>query len=168
LRNAASAEKPKNAGSAKVLPGWFLDTSALAKLYHAEQGTERMRSIAQDSGNRLWISGLAVVEFSSVSATKVRTGFLHREDAAVLLRRFGQELVSGRFGLYAIGEAEFSFAGRLIERYASDIGLRSLDAIQIAAAVGLRGGGLIEYVVVCSRPRLMSPSIEPLRNGRPI
>ncbi len=53
---------------------YFFDTSALAKAYHSEIGSERVTSLIRD--NRAIISSLAVVEFQSVFAQKVRTGKL--------------------------------------------------------------------------------------------
>ena len=41
---------------------YFLDTSALAKLYHEEQGSERVEGWAADRTIRLWLSDLARVE----------------------------------------------------------------------------------------------------------
>ncbi len=133
------------------MPGWFVDTSALAKLYHTERGTEKVELIAETAGNRLWISRLGAVELSSVLAKKARTGLISRDDVAVLLRRFSGDLTSRRLEVYAIHAAEFAVAEGLIRRHGFEIGLRSLDAIQIAAAVGLRNEGLVEYVVASDR-----------------
>ena len=45
---------------------YFLDTSALAKLYHQEQGSERVEGWAADRTIRLWLSDLARIELHSV------------------------------------------------------------------------------------------------------
>jgi hypothetical protein len=44
------------------VPGYFLDTSALAKLYHPEIGSERMESLVQAPGTRLIVSQLSPIE----------------------------------------------------------------------------------------------------------
>lgn len=54
------------------MPGYFIDTSALAKLYHAEVGSPQMEMLAQSPDNRLIISQLSVIELQSVFAAKVR------------------------------------------------------------------------------------------------
>jgi predicted nucleic acid-binding protein len=51
------------------VPGYFFDTSVLAKLYHAETGSEKAEAL---------ISQLSLIEIQSVFATKVRTGVIDR------------------------------------------------------------------------------------------
>jgi hypothetical protein len=41
------------------VPGYFIDTSALAKLYHAEVGSPQMEMLVQSPDNRLIISSSA-------------------------------------------------------------------------------------------------------------
>ena len=60
------------------MPGYFLDTSALAKLYHPEIGSERMESLVHVPDTRLLISQLSLIEIQSVLATKVRTGVIDK------------------------------------------------------------------------------------------
>lgn len=55
------------------MPGYFIDTSALAKLYHPETGSDRMDVLTESPGVRLIISQLSLIEIESVFATKVRT-----------------------------------------------------------------------------------------------
>jgi hypothetical protein len=43
------------------MPGYFLDTSALAKLYHSEAGTDRMELLVESPGVRMIISQLSLV-----------------------------------------------------------------------------------------------------------
>jgi len=50
-------------------------TSALAKFYHAEQGTPDVDLLIGSPSNRTLISELTVVEMCSVFAIKVLTGF---------------------------------------------------------------------------------------------
>jgi hypothetical protein len=39
------------------LPAYFLDSSALAKLYHQEIGTAVVEQILQDASHTIWIPG---------------------------------------------------------------------------------------------------------------
>jgi hypothetical protein len=48
------------------LPTYFLDTSALAKRYHQESGSEYMNRILEQPGSRSLISHLSIVELESV------------------------------------------------------------------------------------------------------
>jgi hypothetical protein len=58
------------------LTGSFLDTSALAKLYHEEPGSDYVESILKQSGSKGIVSRLSLVEMESVLSIKVRTGAL--------------------------------------------------------------------------------------------
>jgi uncharacterized protein len=129
------------------LAGFFFDTSALAKLYHQEVGTATVDQIVQTSDNQIRISRLTVVELPSVFAIKVRTQFITREDAQLLVRQFREDIVSGKFEVFAVREPEFALAERLLEQYAFDFRLRTLDAIQIAVAIGLRTQEAIDHFV---------------------
>lgn len=50
------------------MPGYFLDTSALAKFYHTEAGNARVEDLGQAPGSRLIISQLSLIEIQSVIA----------------------------------------------------------------------------------------------------
>jgi hypothetical protein len=88
-----------------------------------------------------------VVEIPSVFAIKVRTGIIGREDAGLLLRQFQEDVVSGKFEVFSIGDAQFSLAEKLIAKYAFDQRLRTLDALQMAVALELRGQTLMDQFV---------------------
>jgi predicted nucleic acid-binding protein len=115
---------------------YFFDSSALAKLYHPQAGTPEVDKVVQTPGIQVRISRLTVVELPSVFAIKVRTHFISREDARLLVRQFQEDIVAEKFLVTAIREPEFGVAERLIERYAFDGRLRALDAIQIAVGSG--------------------------------
>jgi len=55
------------------LPNSFLDTSALAKRYHKEHGSEYVDRMLEQPASRLLISHLSIVELESVLAIKTRT-----------------------------------------------------------------------------------------------
>ena len=59
------------------MANFFLDTSALAKLYHKELGSDHLERVLQQSDNRLLISRLSIVEMEAVLAIKVRSGQLN-------------------------------------------------------------------------------------------
>ena len=76
---------------------YFFDSSALAKLYHAEAGTSVAGSIIESHGAPVRISRLTAIEIPSVFAIKVRTQFITRDDARILVRQFHEDIVSHRF-----------------------------------------------------------------------
>ena len=79
------------------MPGYFIDTSALAKLYHAEVGSQKMEMLAQPTDNRLIVSQLSLIELQSVFATKVRMGVIDPASLDQLRGLFFADLAGGRF-----------------------------------------------------------------------
>ena len=62
----------------------FLDTSALAKHYHAEVGSVEIDRLWNDCAHGLFLSRLSVLEILSVFAGKVRSGAISVADCAHL------------------------------------------------------------------------------------
>jgi uncharacterized protein with PIN domain len=56
------------------LPNYFLDTSAQAKLYHKEPGSEYVERMVTEPSSRSILSPLSIVGMESILAIKVRTG----------------------------------------------------------------------------------------------
>ncbi|MGB9611496.1 MAG: type II toxin-antitoxin system VapC family toxin, partial [Bryobacteraceae bacterium] len=129
------------------MPGYFVDTSALAKLYHWEAGSERMEALIEAPDARLIISQLSLVEIESVFATKVRTGVIDKAALAQLRGRFYADLSQGRFAVALLARRHFQGAEALVRTYAVDHALRTLDALQLAMAIDLcRRGAASELV----------------------
>jgi len=80
------------------LAGYFLDTSALAKLCHEELGSGYVESILRQPGSKLVISRLSLVEMESVFAIKVRTGTLDENGRSLALRRLRSDIAKVEFG----------------------------------------------------------------------
>lgn len=114
-------------------------------------GTPTVDQIVRTAGSRVRISRLTVFEMSSVFAVKVRTQFISRDDAGLFLRQFREDIVSRNLEVFAVRDEEFALAQRLVERYAFDRRLRTLDAVQLAVALGLRAQGLIERFVAADK-----------------
>lgn len=146
------------------MPVYFLDSSALVKLYHAETGTPAIERIVNDPQNIIRISRLSVAELTSAFAIKVRTQFINRDDADIFLRQFRGDVASGKLKVFSISETEFALAELLVERYAFDLRLRALDALQLAVALELRNGKLVDHfvaadTVLCDVARLEGFSV---------
>lgn len=112
------------------MAAYFLDSSALVKLYHPETGTPAVDQIANTAGNLIRISRLTVAELTSAFAIKVRTQSISREDANAFLHRFRRDITAGKLEAFSIGEPEFTAAELLVERYSFDLRLRALDSLQ--------------------------------------
>ena len=133
------------------MSGYFFDTSALVKLYHCEVGTPAVDIIASAPQTFIRISRLTAAEMISAFAIKVRTNVIDRQDADQFLRQFREDTAGGKLEIFSVGESEFARAETLIERYAFDHHLRTLDALQLAVALELRSQELIDHFVAADR-----------------
>jgi len=124
------------------MSGHFLDTSALAKLYHHESGSEYVERLVAVRESNTIISRLSLVEMESVLAIKVRTGELDAGGRELARRRLRADVAQSRIGVGpAIDEGHYRKARILLARYGLERALRTLDAIQRAVALGLRDFG---------------------------
>jgi predicted nucleic acid-binding protein len=133
------------------LAGYFVDSSAVAKLYHEELGTSRMQNLFTSAEARLYISRLGVVEVQSVFAGKVRAGAIAASDAERLRYRFLGDLRNRSLRVVALAARHFQEAENLIRRHGTSFRLKTLDALQLAVALDLRGRGLVEQFVASDR-----------------
>jgi predicted nucleic acid-binding protein len=78
------------------LPNYFLDTSALAKRYHKEPGSEYVDRMLEQPASRSLISHLSIVELESVLAIKTRTGEINQQALEIARRRFRVDLARER------------------------------------------------------------------------
>jgi len=109
---------------------YFLDTSAIIKIYHSEGGTEFMRGLYR-AGHNLTISELASLEFTSVMYRRCRAGDFGEELRGQLISRFNLDQET-RFQVVGITSDVIDEATEVIKRVGAKTPLRSLDAIHIA------------------------------------
>jgi hypothetical protein len=113
---------------------YYLETSALVKLYVKEPGTERLLALTDRAAhNRFAILALAQVELRSAVRRRQRSGKITETVASLLLDLF-QRHVEARFLTQNVTDATLDFASTLIDRY----GLRAYDAIQLGGYLALR------------------------------
>lgn len=130
------------------MPNYFLDTSALAKLYHKETGSEYVDRIVQEPGSRSTISRLSIVEMESVLATKVRTGEIDEQQVEIARRCLRADLSQRRLLIGPpIQAGHYHTARILLAKYGVTEGLRTLDALQLAIALDLKQTGQITVLV---------------------
>ncbi len=114
---------------------YYLETSALVKLYVRELGTERVLALAnRTTENRLAILALSQVEFRSAVRRRERNGEIPPLVATQLLETFKRHLET-RFVSQMINDFVLDVASALVDRHS----LRAYDAVQLAGYVGLRG-----------------------------
>jgi predicted nucleic acid-binding protein len=144
---------------------YYLDTSALVKLYIREPGTDWMLSLTSIVlDNRFAILALTQVEFRSALRKRQRAGDIDPTDAINLIARFTRHLKT-RFHLEAVNNSLLDTASGLIDRYP----LRAYDATQLAGCLSLRARSRDdEPIFVCSdRQLLQAGTSEGLRSLDP-
>jgi predicted nucleic acid-binding protein len=117
---------------------YFVDTSALVKYYHFEVGSAKVSTIADAPDNLLFISRIGLVEIHSALARKVRTGELQGAVFQQALRRFYADLRGRKFRLIRPSPIYERQAIRLLVQKGLILSLRTLDALQLSAALWLK------------------------------
>jgi predicted nucleic acid-binding protein len=115
---------------------YYLETSALVKLYVREAGTDRLLRLAdRSSANRFCILSLAQVELWSAIRRRERNGEIPSVIATQILEAFRRHAES-RFVTQKITDFLLDMASTLVDRHA----LRAFDAIQLAGFMVLMSG----------------------------
>lgn len=109
---------------------YFLDTSALVKIYHKEAGTEEILNIYK-SQKDITISELSKIEFITTIHRKFREKEINEKVVEVLLEKFQFDM-EDKYELLVFLSAVIDEASSLLCKYAKIEALRSLDAIQLA------------------------------------
>jgi predicted nucleic acid-binding protein len=132
---------------------YYLETSALVKLYIRELGTERLLELAARANqNQLVILALARIEFRSAVRRRERNGEIATRIATQLLELF-QRHVEARFRTQPINDFVLDIADRLVDRY----GLRAFDAMQLAGFLACQNSaGTDVPTFVCADAELLS------------
>lgn len=115
----------------------FYDTSAAVKHYRAELGTAKVDNFLADAASRHYLSTLGVVEMHSVFARLVRMGQITPVEFHRLRGRLLNDIASGQWSIVQMTPADFQQAQQLLIKHAITRSLRTLDAIQLAIAIGL-------------------------------
>lgn len=110
---------------------YFLDTSSLIKLYHTEQDSATLRAFFRDSDTFV-VTDLTWVEARSAFGRKVRRGELSLAQAAISLDFLAEDW--SQFERLALPTDLLRQAADLLTKHHT-LALRSLDAIQLAAAL---------------------------------
>ena len=128
-----------------------LDTSALVKLFHEEIGSALVQAIMDEPAKKASISHLAIVEFGSVVALKVRTGALTPAEADLLLNQLFASVEAGDFVVESIIAEDFDQALQLINLHGRQRSLKTLDALHLATALRQKRQGRLDYFVTGDR-----------------
>ncbi|MBI2679838.1 MAG: type II toxin-antitoxin system VapC family toxin [Candidatus Solibacter usitatus] len=132
---------------------YFLETSALVKLYVREPGTDKLLRLAgREASHRLAVLPLARVEFHSAIRRRERSEDIDGGNARRLLSRFEQHLES-KFVRVTLNDAVMEMACTLLDRHP----LRAYDAVQLAGCLALKSmSGSDEPVFTCADRQLLA------------
>lgn len=132
---------------------YYLETSALVKLYVREQGTDRVLALAERSAqNRLATLALSRIEVHSAVRRRERNGEISAQVASHLLDTLDLHLQS-RFVTQMVTDFVLDIACALIDRHA----LRAFDAVQLAGYSALKtSAGNDIPVFVCADQTLLA------------
>lgn len=132
---------------------YYLETSALVKLYVYEQGTERLLALTTSAaGHRFAILSLAQIEFRAAIRRRQRGNEISGHAADELIDSFRQHS-EGKFLIQPFSDSLLDIGFALVDGYA----LRGFDAMQLAGYLLLRSiSGAEEPVFVCADKALLS------------
>jgi uncharacterized protein len=132
---------------------YYLETSALVKLYVYEPGTERLLALtASDARHRFAILSLAQVEFRAAIRRRQRGGEIPDHAADELIDSFRQHS-EGTFLIQPFSDSLLDVAFALVDGYA----LKGYDAMQLAGYLLLHSiSGAEDPVFVCADKALLS------------
>jgi uncharacterized protein len=112
----------------------FVDTSALVKLYYSEPDSDQVEKTILGAA-RVFISELSKVEFASALAKKVRSGELDTKACREIWGAFQDDLRSIQIEVIGLFDEDYVRAAELILELGLDTPLRTLDSLQLAAAL---------------------------------
>ncbi len=113
---------------------FFVDTSALVKLYYPEPDSDQVEKKILGA-ERVFISELSKVELASALAKKTRTGEMDTETCREIWCAFQDDLTSIQVEVIDLFDEDYEKAAELILDFGFDTTLKTLDSLQLAAAL---------------------------------
>lgn len=110
---------------------YYFDTSSLVKIYHRESGTQNALNIYKNTENKIMISELSSLEFLSAIHRKYRESEFNHDTLQLLKSKFKEDILS-RYEILTFSSLVMEEAERLLQVYANQYSLKTLDSIQFA------------------------------------
>ncbi len=114
---------------------FYLDTSALIKLYIHEEGSELINTITADNAAPLPVWDLHMIEFHNALKLKVFRDELKEKEAIHLCTLFKTRKKAGIYYTPEMDRKEHADLCIAYTDFSAELGCRSLDIMHIAAAV---------------------------------
>lgn len=130
---------------------YYLETSALVKLYVREAGTDRLvRLVDSPETHQFALLSLAQVELRSAVRRRERAGDLDGRAVTKLLERFDLHLGT-IFVRQGMSDSVLDMACAVLDRHP----LRGYDALQLAGCLILKSAAPSDPVFVCADHQLL-------------
>lgn len=110
---------------------FFVDTCALVKYFHHEQGTSQVIDLIDNNAHKIWISELSRIEFITTIFKKHRQRLVDNEQLELVITAFDE--CCQLFNIEPLSPSIVKEAEKLIAKYGKIQGLRTLDALQFGA-----------------------------------
>ncbi len=133
------------------MPHYFLDTSALAKLYRKEIGSDLVDRVVAEPDSRRFISRFTILEMESVLALKFRTEEIDERSMLIARRRLEADLGSRRLLVATVSDDHLRGARQLLIDHGRTEALRGPDALQLSVALALKRAGLVSVFVAADQ-----------------
>ena len=127
----------------------FFDTSALAKLFQKEEGSNFVEELINAPENDIWILDLTRIELLSSVYRRYRQKDISEKELEIILNAFDEQLLE--LNQEFLGPAVLFEAEQLMKNYGKIQGLRALDALQLGACKMLNTK---DWRFVCADKRL--------------
>ena len=118
----------------------YFDTSALAKRYIAELGSDTVDEFLAQHADECVISPLVATEFESILQRLLRQGLIAPRFAALTRSRFANDLSGALWAMLPFEVASFGRAAGLLRDLPAP--LATLDALHLASAIELKCAAL--------------------------
>ncbi len=141
------------------MPTFVLDSSALVKRYHRERGSAAVETLMMDSGNRLIVSRLALVEIHSVFARLVREKILTAADYRNLSMLIEADVACGLLTVMAMSGRRAENAVEFLGSHGLLVNVRTLDAIHLVSALALQSRRPTSVFVAADKKLISAASV---------
>jgi predicted nucleic acid-binding protein len=120
-----------------ALPTIYADTSFFVSLYLTDRHTAEVERLLR-SRPSLWMTPLHVAEWAHAIEQHVFRNAISRSEADRLLQRFQQHRAQNLWREAPLPDRAFEVCAELAQRHAARIGVRTLDTLHVASALGLK------------------------------
>jgi uncharacterized protein len=118
----------------------YIDTSALAKRYVAERGSDAFDRFLVEHADDFVISPLVATEFESLLQRLRRQRLIDTRYAERARQHFSADLRAALWSMQPFESGSITLAAELMRKLTAP--LATLDALHLASAIGLECGGL--------------------------